>query len=594
MLEQLRNERYRQTAQGLQQGITGALQAYMNMEQLKQAAAEKEAARKERARQFNITEQRLKAIQEGQLGVQQGGLAVRQSEADRLVAKQKAERADVLRDQILQDLRQTAKGIPKGEGALAGVDTQTAKEFMEAGLPGFGKRRQALPAMQTLPQMQGEMPMRVRDAETPPATAQQIFAATPEGGTEQEKTARLMNALIGGMDSQSIRTAAPQEDVVGASISPEAKALGPRDVSRSTGEMELLFKNLEELAAEQEARPESFALTETARKIGYKGPYKQARGLYAEEEERREERDLDLSRRRQDIASGKALETKRLRGRGVGRGGTAKTPKAPFAQIEQSYRSQLNNLTKAYLQGKEGLQKQIAELESAKKNQYGDRTPATAEEKAQAEVLRQQLAAITAGYEENKTVLLARYEETMNRAIAGEPELYRQAQPEQAAAQPTDVAVPEMLARPDGQSVELSPEDREMQQTKEARSKQLEAEVARLTALLGKQAGDVRGTKEFMDLERASDELQTLKDPSHVPQQERRQYEAQAQAARQKYVDVTPQELEQRLEKAPVAARNRYKQIMARMRRAGLSDADIAAAIGLELSQQIPLTRNRI
>jgi len=372
MLEQLRNERYRQTAQGLQQGITGALQAYMNMEQLKQAAAEKEAARKERARQFDVTEQRLKAIQEGQLGVQQGGLAVRQSEADRLVAKQKAERADVLREQILQDLRQTAKGIRKGEGALAGVDTQTAKEFMEAGLPGFGKRRQALPAMQALPQMQGEMPMRVRDAGTPPATARQIFAATPEGGTEQEKTARLMNALIGGMDAQSIRTAAPQEDVIGARISPEAKQLGPRDVSRSTGEMELLFKNLEELAAEQEARPEAFALTETARKIGYKGPYKQARGLYAEEEERREARDLGLDKLRQDIASGKALETKRLRGRGVGRGSSQAGVKKE--QIFAALQREANSRRATEVDGRRNaaleLRAQARELLQLKKDKY--------------------------------------------------------------------------------------------------------------------------------------------------------------------------------------------------------------------------------
>ena len=477
MLEQLRNERYRQTAQGLQQGITGALQAYMNMEQLKQAAAEKKAARKERARQFDITEQRLKAIQEGQLGVDQGGLAVRQSEADRLIAKQKAERADVLREQILQDLRQTAKGIRKGEGALAGVDTQTAKEFMEAGLPGFGKRRQALPAMQALPQMQGEMPMRVRDAGTPPATARQIFAATPEGGTEQEKTARLMNALIGGMDAQSIRTAAPQEDVIGARISPEAKQLGPRDVSRSTGEMELLFKNLEELAAEQQARPEAFALTETARKIGYKGPYKQARGLYAEEEERREARDLGLDKLRQDIASGKALETKRLRGRGVGRGAGRGKPLVSAEVLEKALSSQLKTIDAEGNQ-LEPMVAVIKNLRSYKKDATGAEIPPSAADIAKADAIEQEYAAAKAALQERRDRAVNDFREALRRLGEGKIDVYDTMAVQQAQApQPTDVGVPEMLARPSEQQATqqsvvpsgiMGSKDEILQETREA------------------------------------------------------------------------------------------------------------------------------
>ena len=362
MLEQLRNERYRQTAQGLQQGITGALQAYMNMEQLKQAAAEKEAARKERARQFDVTEQRLKAIQEGQLGVQQGGLAVRQSEADRLVAKQKAERADALRTQGLNDLRRMAMGQPKDQGAIAGVDTQTAREFMQAGQSRFGQKAQ-----------------------------------TVEEGLKRA---------------------------------------------------DILMANLEQLAAEQEARPEALGLAETARLKGMDMPYGEIRGVMAEEFARREKAALDLDKLRQDIASGKALETKRLRGRGVGRGAGRGKPLVSAEVLEKALSSQLKTID---AEGKqlEPMVAVIKNLRSYKKDATGAEIPPSAADIAKADAIEQEYAAAKAALQERRRGAVSDFREALRRLGEGKIDVYDTMALQQAqVAQPTDVGVPEMLARP--------------------------------------------------------------------------------------------------------------------------------------------------
>lgn len=168
MLEQLRNERYRQAAQGMQQGLNQALQTYMNMEQLKQAAAEKKAERDERARQFNEMQkyrdaqlQSLQELRAGQLGVQQQQQALAEKKAGEA-------RADVLRQQTLDDVKQMALGVEKGQKPITGVDTQTAKEFMQQGVSRFGQKAQTIDEatarasalFQNLEQLVGEQEQR--------------------------------------------------------------------------------------------------------------------------------------------------------------------------------------------------------------------------------------------------------------------------------------------------------------------------------------------------------------------------------------------------------------------------------------------------
>lgn len=507
MLEQLRNERYRQAAQGLQQGITGALQTYMNMEQLKQAAAEKKAERDERARQFNAKQQLREAELQSLRDLRTGRLGVQRQEQALAEKKAGEARADALRKQTLDDVQRMALGVAKGQKPITGVDARTAEEFMRQGISRFGQKAQT--------------------------------------------------------------------------------------IDEATGRAAALFQNLEQLAAEQEQRPEALALAEAARVKGIDLPYGELRGVMTQSLTDRDKAALGLDELRAKISATKALGAKRRRAaRGGGRGiaGRGKKEKIPYAEIEKAYEADLK-YAQSLAKNAGQLLEQAEALEKPFESPYGELIERSPEDKQKAANLRKQYADLADELQNAREQARNRYEQAMRRARAGELDIYGAQKPAVEPAQPVDAVTPEQsMMRPEqladiqGQAAVDPAQVRKQQEIA-----RIDAEMVRLAP----QANQGPGSEAAIRINELAKERDKLKGVVRPDAEAGASYRREAQQAIAQGVALSPQDLDRLIADAPLATRREMKAEAAKMQNAGLSRDEIAAVLGGRRAEMLPLSRGR-
>lgn len=610
MLEQLRNERYRQAAQGIQQGLGQSLQALMTMEQLKQAAAEKKAERDERARQFNESQrmrqaelESLQALREGRLGLQQQ----QQTLAEKKAADAQAAVADA---QDLAQLNLTAFGVDPKQRAVAGADTQTAAEFMRKGLKDFGQQRQAATPKPTYepvsreeilglaPKKEIDQPSQVERISTP-MSARQVFEALPAGEDELGKTTRLMNALAAG-EFAGARRGFPIQDVQPATISPDAAKDFERLAAtekQATGQTRQLFSNLDALLEAQQRRPQDFAVAERYRDAGGKRAFGEISGAAQAQELAKQEKLLGLDKLKAETGALQALKAQRAaaaRGAGRGRvgagGGKAQRPymqEAALDYVEVNKRAAQEQKGKLQL-ALTDAQKLLRDLRNPK-TEFG-MEPAIDE--AGIKEVQQRIAALNDQIKEyDKTI--GNYDVQANQILAGKIDPFtieqaQAAQPAGPAAFEQSVMTEEQLAAIQAQRP-VDPAQAAADASKQRRIKEIQTQMATLAPQVT--AGP--GSEAAVKMNKLAAELDKLRgifrpDPGVAEAYRREAREAVAQK-----VALSPQDAERLIASAPLATQRKLKAEAAKMQNAGMSREEIAAVLGLRRAEMIPLSRGR-